>query len=383
MLSAIVDRARELLERLKELGDALDLETKRRQIAELEEQVNQPDFWNDPQNAAQVTKKLGALRSEVERFENLQQRLRSIVELAELAMEENDESVLPDLERELAEAEKIFRQVEISVLLSGEHDRSNAILSITPGAGGTDAQDWAAMLARMYQRWAQRHGFDFEILDYSEGKEAGIKSFTALVKGDYAYGLLKTERGVHRLVRISPFDADKSRHTSFAAVDVIPEIGEDIKVDIREEDLEIETFRSSGPGGQHMQKNETAVRITHKPTGIVVTCQSERSQHRNKEVALQILKARLYELERRKREEELAKLRGELPEISFGSQIRSYVLHPYKLVKDLRTEVETSDVESVLDGDLDEFIYAALKQEAAKKTTATVSEGASEKRSKP
>ncbi|MFA0782987.1 MAG: hypothetical protein YYHSYBAR_001378 [Candidatus Fervidibacter sacchari] len=360
-----------------------DLESKRSQIAELEEQVNQPDFWNDPQNAAQVTKKLGALKSEVERFENLQQRLRSIVELAELAMEENDESVLHDLERELAEAEQIFRQVEISVLLSGEHDRSNAILSITPGAGGTDAQDWAAMLARMYQRWAQRHGFEFEILDYSEGKEAGIKSFTALVKGDYAYGLLKTERGVHRLVRISPFDADKSRHTSFAAVDVIPEIGEDIKIDIREEDLEIETFRSSGPGGQHMQKNETAVRITHKPTGITVTCQSERSQHRNKEVALQILKAKLYELERRKREEELARLRGELPEISFGSQIRSYVLHPYKLVKDLRTEVETSDVESVLDGDLDEFIYAALKKEAARKVNATVNEGASERHSKP
>jgi len=360
-----------------------DLESKRSQIAELEEQVNQPDFWNDPQNAAQVTKKLGALKSEVERFENLQQRLRSIVELAELAMEENDESVLHDLERELAEAEQIFRQVEISVLLSGEHDRSNAILSITPGAGGTDAQDWAAMLARMYQRWAQRHGFEFEILDYSEGKEAGIKSFTALVKGDYAYGLLKTERGVHRLVRISPFDADKSRHTSFAAVDVIPEIGEDIKIDIREEDLEIETFRSSGPGGQHMQKNETAVRITHKPTGITVTCQSERSQHRNKEVALQILKAKLYELERRKREEELARLRGELPEISFGSQIRSYVLHPYKLVKDLRTEVETSDVESVLDGDLDEFIYAALKKEAARKVNATVNEGVSERHSKP
>jgi peptide chain release factor 2 len=360
-----------------------DLESKRRQIAELEEQVNQPDFWNDPQNAAQVIKRLGALKSEVERFENLQQRLRSIVELAELAMEEGDDSVLSDLERELAEAEQIFQQVEISVLLSGEHDRSNAILSITPGAGGTDAQDWAAMLARMYQRWAQRHGFEFEILDYSEGKEAGIKSFTALVKGDYAYGLLKTERGVHRLVRISPFDADKSRHTSFAAVDVIPEIGEDIKVDIREEDLEIETFRSSGPGGQHMQKNETAVRITHKPTGIVVTCQSERSQHRNKEVALQILKAKLYELERRKREEELARLRGELPEISFGSQIRSYVLHPYKLVKDLRTDVETSDVESVLDGDLDEFIYAALKKEAAKKANATVNEGASERHSKP
>jgi len=342
-----------------------DLDSKRHQIAQLEEQANQPDFWSDPQKAAEVTKKLGSLRSEVERFEDLQRRLQSIAELAELAMEEGDESVEPELERELREAEKIFRQVEVSALLSDEHDRSNAILSITPGAGGTDAQDWAEMLARMYQRWAQKHGFEFEILDYTEGKEAGIKSFTALVKGDYAYGLLKTERGVHRLVRISPFDADKSRHTSFAAVDVIPEIGEDIKVDIREEDLEIETFRSSGPGGQHMQKNETAVRITHKPTGIVVTCQSERSQHRNKEVALQILKAKLYELERRKREEELAKLRGELPEISFGSQIRSYVLHPYKLVKDLRTNVETSDVESVLDGELDEFIYAALKKEAA------------------
>lgn len=344
-----------------------DLESKRRQIAELEEQLNRPDLWSDPQKAAQISKELGSLKSEVEQFEKLQQRLRSIVELAELAAEENDESVLPELEKDLAEAEKIFRQVEIRTLLSGEHDRSNAILSITPGAGGTDAQDWAEMLARMYQRWAQRHGFEVEVLDYTEGKEAGIKSFTALIKGDYAYGLLKTERGVHRLVRISPFDADKSRHTSFAAVDVIPEIGEDIKVDIREEDLEIETFRSSGPGGQHMQKNETAVRITHKPTGIVVTCQSERSQHRNREIALQILRAKLYELERRKREEELAKLKGEQPEISFGSQIRSYVLHPYKLVKDLRTEVETSDVEGVLDGDLDEFIYAALRKEVAKK----------------
>ncbi|MGQ9462480.1 MAG: peptide chain release factor 2 [Candidatus Fervidibacter sp.] len=367
MLSEISERAYELLERLNELGDALDLASKRRQIEELEGQINRPDFWNDPQNASQVIKKLGLLRNEVERFENLQQRLKAIVELAELAMEESDESVVPELEKELKEAENLFRQVEISVLLSDEHDRSNAILSISPGAGGTDAQDWAEMLARMYQRWAQKHGFEFEILDYTEGKEAGIKSFTALVRGDYAYGLLKTERGVHRLVRISPFDADKSRHTSFAAVDVIPEVGEDIKIDIREEDLEIETFRSSGPGGQHMQKNETAVRITHKPTGIVVTCQSERSQHRNKEVALQILKAKLYELERRKREEELAKLRGELPEISFGSQIRSYVLHPYKLVKDLRTDVEMSDVESVLDGDLDEFIYAALKKEVASK----------------
>ncbi len=344
-----------------------DLPNKQRRIQELEELASRPDLWNDPQRAAQVTRELGTLRNEVERFLQLRERLKTLAELAELALEEGDESVEPELAKELAEAERIFQEVEIGTLLSGEHDRSNAILSITPGAGGTDAQDWAEMLARMYQRWAQRRGFEFEILDYTPGKEAGIKSFTALVKGDYAYGLLKTERGVHRLVRLSPFDADHARHTSFAAVDVVPEIGEDIKVDIREEDLEIETFRSSGPGGQHMQKNETAVRIVHKPTGIVVTCQSERSQHRNREVALQILKARLYELERRKREEELARLRGEIPEISFGSQIRSYVLHPYKLVKDLRTEVETSDVESVLDGDLDEFIYAALKREATQK----------------
>ncbi len=344
-----------------------DLPNKQRRIQELEELASRPDLWNDPQRAAQITRELGTLRNEVERFLQLRERLNSLAELAELALEEGDESVEPELAKELAEAERIFQEVEISTLLSSEHDRSNAILSITPGAGGTDAQDWAEMLARMYQRWAQRRGFEFEILDYTPGKEAGIKSFAALVKGDYAYGLLKTERGVHRLVRLSPFDADHARHTSFAAVDVVPEIGEDIKVDIREEDLEIETFRSSGPGGQHMQKNETAVRIVHKPTGIVVTCQSERSQHRNREVALRILKARLYELERRKREEELARLRGEMPEISFGSQIRSYVLHPYKLVKDLRTEVETSDVESVLDGDLDEFIYAALKREATQK----------------
>jgi len=341
-----------------------DLAGKRARLAEWERLVNDAHLWEDPERAAQLTRELGRLRDELERWEHLRQRLQTIAELAQWAQESGDEGLTPELEAELRKAEGEFRALEIAALLSGEHDRSNAILSITPGAGGTDAQDWAEMLARMYRRWAERHGFDFEVLDYTEGKEAGIKSFTALVKGEYTYGLLKTERGVHRLVRISPFDASKSRHTSFAAVDVIPEIGEDIKVDIREEDLEVETFRSSGPGGQHMQKNETAVRIVHKPTGIVVTCQSERSQHLNRMRALQILRARLYELERRKREEELARLRGELPEISFGNQIRSYVLHPYKLVKDLRTEVETSDVESVLDGDLDEFIYAALKQEA-------------------
>ncbi len=345
-----------------------DLEAKRRRIAELEQIVNAPDFWDEPEQAALLTRELGGLQSEVERWERLRDRLLTIAELSQLAMDAEDESMEAELTDELVEAEREFRELEIGVLLCGEHDKSNAILSVMPGAGGTDAQDWAEILTRMYRRWAERHGFEFEVLDWTQGKEAGIKSFTALVKGDYAYGLLKTERGVHRLVRLSPFDADKSRHTSFAAVDVIPEIGEEIKVNICEDDLEVDTFRSSGPGGQHMQKNETAVRVVHKPTGIVVTCQSERSQHRNREVALQILKARLYEIERRKREEELARLRGEQPDISFGSQIRSYVLHPYKLVKDLRTDVETSDVEGVLDGALDEFIYAALKQGAKVKS---------------
>lgn len=339
-----------------------DLATKRNRIAKLEQEVNDPNLWSDPESAARLTRELGRLRSDLERWERLHERLRTISELAEMAIDAEDESMEAELANELAQAERKLGEMEIAILLSGEHDQSNAILSITPGAGGTDAQDWAEILARMYRRWAERHGFEFEVLDYAEGEEAGIKSFTALVKGDYAYGLLKTERGVHRLVRISPFDANRRRHTSFAAVDVIPEIGEEIKVDIRDDDLEWETFRSSGPGGQHMQRNETAVRVTHKLTGIVISCQSERSQHINRQLALKILKARLYELERRKREEEIDRLRGELPQISFGSQIRSYVLHPYKLVKDLRTSTETSSVESVLDGELDEFVYAALKQ---------------------
>jgi peptide chain release factor 2 len=253
-----------------------------------------------------------------------------------------------------------IRELEIRVLLSGEHDEKNAILSINPGAGGVDAMDWAEMLARMYRMWAQKRGFEFTVLEILSGEQAGIKAFTALVKGPYAYGYLKAEKGIHRLVRISPFDFNRRRHTSFASVDVIPEVSDEVKVEIREEDLRIETFRASGHGGQHVNTTDSAVRITHLPTGIVVTCQAERSQLRNRQIAMEVLRSRLYEYERKKREEEIAKLRGERKEISFGNQIRSYVLHPYTLVKDHRTGVEVTDIEAVLNGEIDEFIRAYL-----------------------
>lgn len=338
-----------------------DLPKRKERLRQLHQELSRPDLWTDGERAVTLQQEEGRLRAEIEEIERLEKEAKDLAEIAHL-VEEDDPELFEEIKRHLDQLERKLAEVEAKALLSGPHDACDAILSITPGAGGTDAQDWAEMLARMYRRWAESHGFGFEVLDYGPGEAAGLKRFTALIRGPNAYGLLKTERGVHRLVRLSPFDASHRRHTSFAAVDVIPDVGNEVTVEIREEDLEWETFRSSGPGGQHMQKNETAVRVLHKPTGIVVTCQSERSQFRNRELALKILKARLAELEERKREEELAKIRGQLPEISFGSQIRSYVLHPYKLVKDLRTGVEVSDVDSVLDGDLDPFIYPALKK---------------------
>jgi peptide chain release factor 2 len=265
-----------------------------------------------------------------------------------------------EIAQELEGIEDELNRLELRLLLSGEHDRKDAILAIHAGAGGTDAQDWAEMLLRMYLRWAEGHGYRARILDASYGEEAGLKSVITSVEGDYAYGYLKAERGVHRLVRLSPFDAAHRRHTSFALVEVWPDIGEEVEIEINPDDLRIETFRSSGPGGQHMQKTSSAVRITHIPTGIVTTCQNERSQALNKETALRILKARLYDLELRKKEEERARLKGEHVAAGWGNQIRSYVLHPYRMVKDLRTGYETSNTESVLDGELDEFIHAYL-----------------------
>lgn len=299
-------------------------------------------------------------------WEAIAQKYEDIKVLFELALEEKDEGTLLEVKSGLAELDREVAEEELKVLLSGEHDASNAIVTIHAGAGGTEAQDWVEILLRMYVRWAERRGYRVKVVDLLSGEEAGLKYVTFTVEGSYAYGYLKSEKGIHRLVRISPFDASGRRHTSFASVSVIPEIEEDIEIEIRPEDLKIETMRASGHGGQHVNKTETAVRITHLPTGIVVSCQNERSQHLNKATALKILKARLYELERQKLEEKKAKLLGEKKEIAWGSQIRSYILQPYRLVKDHRTGFETGNVEAVLDGEIDPFIRAYLLSQAEK-----------------
>ncbi|PJF36432.1 MAG: peptide chain release factor 2 [Candidatus Thermofonsia Clade 1 bacterium] len=337
---------------------AFDLAAKRREAAELEEKSSAPNFWDDVRKAQEAMQRLAVLRDTIGEWESLQARLKDALELAQL----DDESLAEDLEREVEALQQIVDQRVFEALMSGKYDRENAIVSIHAGAGGTESQDWAQMLLRMYLRWAEAHNMQVEIIDQMEGEGAGIKSVTMTVKGPYAYGYLQSERGVHRLVRISPFDANKRRHTSFALVEVVPDVqGEITDIVIEEKDLEIDTYRSSGAGGQHVQKNETAVRIVHKPTGIVVTCQNERSQNQNRERAMQVLRARLLDLERRKQEEEFAKLKGEHVDVNFGSQIRSYVLHPYQLVKDHRTDHEVGNAAAVLDGRLDDFMEAYLR----------------------
>jgi peptide chain release factor 2 len=301
--------------------------------------------------------RLSRLKNEISHWRDVQARIKDTIELAEIA----DDSMAADLTAETEALHEIVEKMNFEALLSGKFDNENAIFSIHAGAGGTEAQDWVAMLLRMYLRWAEQHGMKAEILDQTEGEEAGIKSVTISIKGDYAFGYLQSERGVHRLVRISPFDASKRRHTSFALVEVIPDVQDEIDVVIEEKDLEIDFYRSSGAGGQHVQKNETAVRILHKPSGLVVNNQNERSQLQNKERAMQVLKARLFDLERRKQEQELAELKGDHVDVNFGSQIRSYVLHPYQMVKDHRTDYETGNTGAVLDGRLDEFMEAYLR----------------------
>jgi len=328
-------------------------------LSSLEEEVQREDFWSDPKEAQRVLSELSKIRKLVEKGRKIAEILSSLKEFSELL--EEDESIERELRAEMEEAERLLEELELQTLFTDEYDSYNAVVTIHAGAGGVDAQDWAEMLLRMYMRWAERNNFDLEIVDTSFGEEAGIKSATFIVKGDFAYGYLKSERGVHRLVRISPFDAAHRRHTSFALVDVIPDIGNEIEIEIKPEDLKIDTFRASGPGGQYVNKTESAVRITHIPTGIVVECQSERSQHQNRETAMRILKAKLFALEREKREKELQALKGERKDIAWGNQIRSYVLHPYTLVKDHRTGVEVGNIQAVLDGDIDVFISSYLK----------------------
>ena len=303
-------------------------------------------------------KQISELKDEIHQWEEL---LANIHELLDLA-KNGDESLRPDLENEIERISHQLDHLELTILLSKPYDKGNALLSINAGAGGTDAQDWAEMLLRMYTRWAEDKGYNISILERSEGEEAGIKSITLLIEGKYAYGYMKSEKGVHRLVRLSPFDAAHRRHTSFVQVEVLPEVAaEDPEIEINPDDLTIDVFRSSGAGGQNVQKNATAIRITHKPTGIVVTCQNERSQLQNRENAMKVLRARLFDLKMQEKEKELAKLKGKYQKAEWGSQIRSYVLHPYQMVKDHRTDYETGNVESVLNGNIDQFIHAYLK----------------------
>lgn len=324
----------------------------------IEAQASAPDFWNDQAAAQKLLQERSRLEKEIERQEQFESEKDDAEVLFEFA--EEDESSLPELQSLLARLEHELSQAETEMLLAGDNDRRNAICTIHPGAGGTESQDWAEMLLRMYLKWAEQRGFKAEVLEYQPGEEAGLKNVTFRVEGEYAYGLLTAEAGVHRLVRISPFDQAARRHTSFASLFVYPEIDEDIEVEINDKDLRVDTYRATGAGGQHINTTDSAVRITHLPTGIVVSCQNQRSQHQNRAVAMQVLRSRLYELELERRQAETAELEANKADISFGSQIRSYVLAPYQLVKDTRTKLERGNVEAVLGGDIDDFIKAYL-----------------------
>jgi peptide chain release factor 2 len=356
-----MDNLISLLEKLQAEIDnlmlRLDIEGKARRAEQLQEQANAPDFWNNPEAAQKVMQEISTLNAEVERWRSIANRIHDALELARI----QDADLLEELTAEADALSKVVEKLSFEAMLSGPYDRSDAILAIHSGEGGTEAQDWAEMLARMYTRWAEQNGYKVEVLERSPGEEAGIKSIMMSIHGQYAYGYLQSEAGTHRLVRISPFDAAARRHTSFAKVELWPDIQENINIDISEKDLRIDTYRSSGAGGQNVQKNDTAVRLTHIPTGIVVQVQDQRSQVQNRERAMQVLKARLFEMERKKREDELAVLKGENVNAGFGSQIRSYVLHPYQMVKDHRTDYESGNPNAVLDGRLNEFMEAYLR----------------------
>jgi peptide chain release factor 2 len=342
-------------------GPIFDVDSKRAALDGLQQQASAPDLWDDPDAAKALLGKLSRLEDDIKAYEDLARKQSDLATLNELAQAEDDQSVEAEIRAGVQELRTKLADLEVLTLLGGEYDERDAVVSVHPGAGGTESQDWAEMLLRMYLRWAERHGFDVEVIERQEGDEAGIKSATFIVKGRFAYGQLQAERGVHRLVRISPFDAAKRRQTSFAALDVVPVMDDDVAVDIPEDDLKIDVYRSSGPGGQSVNTTDSAVRVTHLPTGIVVTSQNERSQLQNKAVAMRVLTARLAELMRQEHAQKLDDLRGERRDINFGSQIRSYVMMPYQLVKDVRTGAETSGVDAVLDGDIDRFIRAYLE----------------------
>ena len=348
------------------LGGLFDLDLKKEQIADFEVKMAAPDFWDDNEKAQKVIAEMNAVKSAASEFEELQAEYDDLATMVELIEEEQDESMADDLRQGTKALVTKLEAYELQQLLNQPYDKLNAILELHPGAGGTESQDWADLLLRMYRRWAEKRGFKVEVLDYLPGDEAGVKSVTLLIKGYNAYGYLKVEKGVHRLVRVSPFDAAGRRHTSFVSCDVVPEIDDTIDIEIRSEDLKVDTYRSSGAGGQHINTTDSAVRITHMPTGIVVSCQTERSQIKNRERAMTMLRSKLYERRIEEQKKELAEIRGVQSDIAWGSQIRSYVFHPYSMVKDHRTGAETGNVGAVMDGEIDFLIDAALRGEMNK-----------------
>lgn len=349
------------MRKYKALGGLFDLDKLEQDIAALESEMAQPTFWDDSNAAQKIIQEVNALKKVYDTFHVLEVQQEEAALLFELYTEEPDDDIFQDVEEHVIHLQKAVEQYELGMLLSGPHDASNAILELHPGAGGTESQDWGSMLLRMYVRWAEQHGYRVETVDYQAGEEAGIKSVTLLIEGHNAYGYLKAEKGVHRLVRISPFDAAGKRHTSFCSVDIMPEITDDVDIEINPDDLKIDVFRASGAGGQHINKTSSAVRITHIPTGIVTQSQAQRSQFKNRDQAMSMLKAKLYQLEEEKKAAELAAIRGEQKDIAWGSQIRNYVFHPYSLVKDLRSGYETGNINAVMDGELDPFMDAYLK----------------------
>ena len=346
--------------KLDELSDSLNLNACREEHERLQAQIESPGFWDDQETSQKVMKRSRQLEAKMERYAHMVSQWDDMMTICEMAIEENDESMLDELKTSYEDLEKKMEEARLETLLTGEYDGNNALVSFQAGAGGTEAQDWCQMLYRMYTRWAERHGYTYKILDYLDGDEAGLKSASIMIEGANAYGFLKSESGVHRLVRISPFDAAGRRHTSFSAVEVIPEITDDVEVEIRPEDIEMQVYRSSGAGGQHINKTSSAVRLIHKPTGIVVSCQTQRDQFQNKETCMRMLRSKLMEIKEREHLEKISDIKGVQMKIEWGSQIRSYVFMPYTLAKDTRTGYEMTNINAVMDGDLDGFINAYL-----------------------